>query len=298
MKRRRFFTAFILAFFYIGSGIRLSAEITRLPFFAPEAVFTESPCAFPTCSSWMLLDQVLNQHDAIDTAHCFDLGTIMTFWSARRISVSGLAREIFQFKPNPDNDYKFWSRALVTDLRLTASFKVSRFILGTGYRHDCKHDISDTERTVIHDAVFAQALYPVSAIPFLPNETNVQGGFALEAEANLPTIFQAAEPEPDRGRLSAEGVLVPFRASNGHFRTFIDGRVSLIGRMREDRIAVESCWNVDYIVRAGPSFNAGQGEVSLFYSLERITDGWATVTPEPRTISAVTLLIAFGVSKP
>jgi hypothetical protein len=288
---RRFVT---VVFVLVCVSIRSTAEVTRLPFFTPQATFTEVPGAFPSFSSWMLLDHGLNQNDTPDTAHRFDTGTVFTLYANRGFSVSALARELFQFEPSPDGPFNFWARSLVTDLRLAALAKLPPFIASVGYRHDCKHDISDTRREVIHDAVFLQALFPPRRLPAFPSALNSRIGFSLEAEVNTPLIFQVGEEESDRSRFTAECELVPYATFGGRFLTFLDARVSLLNRESGDRVAVQEPWNVDWLFRAGAELRSGMGGLRLAYGLERVTDNWATLDPMAETISAVTLLLVFG----
>lgn len=185
-------------------------------------------------------------------------------------------------------------RALVTDLRLEAAVSLPPCILGSGYRHDCKHDTGPTAREVIHDTVYVGARVPHRALPFAPPGAHAEAGALFEAEANIPPVFQAAKEEPDAGRLSFEAELVPFATAGGGFRLFADCRVSLLYRRTCARVASSPGWNVDALVRAGAEYRAGVGSVRLAYCLERLTDDWASLSPEPVTISAVTLALVWN----
>jgi hypothetical protein len=251
-----------------------SAEVTRLPFFPVLPAFVAGGTAFPALSGWVLFDHVLNQRDTPDSAQCLDSGALFTLWSTDRLSFGGLAREMFQFKPSPEGDFFFWSRALVTDLRLEAAWRVDPAILVCGYRHDCKHDIEASIRDAIHDTLFAQCVFPAV-------------GIDLEAEFNLPLIFQSADREPDRGRLSAEYQIVPVSSPGGLLSLYADGRCSLINRGSDTRVSVADEWNLDWLVRAGAAMKLGHGGLRLQYALERVTDDWASLTPSPETVSSV-----------
>lgn len=262
---------------------RSFAETTRLPFFAPPAVHTESAQAFPAFASWMEFSHTLNQESASDTAQYLDTGSIMTFWSNDLVAISGIAREILQFRASPEGDWYFWTRAFVTDLGLEAAFSLEPFEVTAIYRHDCKHDAGPVVRDVIHDTLGARVGVPVSPV----------ARFGLEFAANLPTVFQAGPEESDRFRVSAEAELVPFEAADGAWHTFIDGRGSFIVRERGERVAVTSTRDFDWYARAGAEYRAGLGRVRLFYGLERIGDDWADLDPSPEVISAVHLMFVF-----
>jgi hypothetical protein len=270
------------------AALPAAAEVTRLPFFVPAPVFTELPETFPAFRSWISLDHALNQREAPDTAHCFDTGMVLTFWSGDLVSVSGLARELFQFQAHPEGEWMFWSRALVTDLRLEAAVNLEPVTVSAGYWHDCKHDINEMRREMIHDALFARATMAVTT------GANV----AFEAEANLPTVFQTGPAECDRARLTAETELVPFAIVNGRGRFFIDGRVSLVRREANERIAADQEWNADWLVRTGIWFRAGLGNARLSFDIERISDDWVSVRPEAQMIEGISLLILFESRRP
>jgi hypothetical protein len=274
MRRSVFFAGVI----FCGAAFA-GAEVTRLPFLSPVS-FTDTSMLCPAFTSWVDFSHTLNQGAAPDTAHCLDTGSMLTFWSCDRVAISGLARELFLFRESPNGAWQFWARALVTDLRLEAAARVPPFTLGAGYRHDCKHDIAVTAREVIHDAVFARAVLP------LP-----RAEFCVEAEANLPTVFQAGPAESDRARLSAEAEFVPIKRAG--IAPFIGGRASLIRREENGRVAVGAEWNADWLVRTGIDFRAGFGVVRLMYRLERITDDWATIESEPQTLSAISITLRF-----
>lgn len=269
---RRFFV--FSAFLLVIASPPLFAEVTRLPSFPVLPSFVAGGTAFPAMSGWVLFDHVLNQRETPDSAQCLDAGTLFTFWSTDRLSFGALAREMFQFKPSPEGDFFFWSRALVTDLRLEAAWRVDPAILVCGYRHDCKHDIEASIRDAIHDTLFAQCVFP-------------SVGVNLEAEFNLPLVFQSADREPDRFRLSVEYRVVPVTSLGGLFSLYADGRCSLINRDPDTRVAVADEWNLDWLIRAGTVMKLGHGGLRLQYALERITDDWASLTPSPETISSV-----------
>jgi hypothetical protein len=273
-----------LFFFLSYAAAHSAAEATRLPFFTPDAVYAESPQAFPSFASWAEFSHTLNQKDAGDTAQYLDTGSILTFWSNDRVAVSGIFREVLQFRASPIGDWYFWTRALVTDLRLETTFSLSPFDITAGYRHDCKHDAGPVVRDVIHDTFYARVGVPVMRF----------ADFGLECEANLPTVFQAGPEEPDRFRASAEAELVPVASSNGTWRAFIDGRGTFIVRERGERVAVKSSRDFDWLARIGGDFLAGYGSLRFFYSLERISDDWADLDPIPQTVSALHLLFVFN----
>jgi hypothetical protein len=286
----------VLCAFVLVSSVSggIAAEVTSLPFRLPEPVFTETAAALPSAFSWMSVEQVLNQADTPDNGHCLDTGTLFTFFSSERLSARGLAREMFQFRPHPDSDFKFWGRALVTDLRLDCSLSLRPLVFSAGYRHDCKHDINATKRDVIHDALFARLVIEEGNPGFLPAVLNAAAGCAFEAELNLPTLFQASKDESDRARLSAEGSFVPFRTSGGGCSVFIDGRFSLIDRERQDRVAVARSWNADWLLRAGTELRAGRGGVRFSCGVERLTDNWASLDPAPETRASVLFTLFSG----
>ncbi len=269
----------------------LSAEVTRLPFFAPTPAFADAPQALPSALCWMLFNHVLNQDGCPDSGQAFDTGVLFTFYADERLAVTGLAREIFQFRSSPDGAFDFWARALVTDLRLGLDWGLSPFVLGGGYRHDCKHDMGDIERTAIHDALFLRAALP----PIRLDETAMRAGVALEAEVNIDPIFQDAEEEPDRGRLSAECTFIPYRSRGLYPEVSIDGRLSLINGETGGRVSLDDEWKMDWLVRCGISQRLGAGEVRLFYSLERTGDTWAELDPGPETASSLNLAVSCGI---
>lgn len=280
-----------LAFLFVALALsRPAAEVSRLPFFAPGAAFAEcdSARAFPGFLSWAEFTHTLNQGEAVDTAQYLDTGTVMTFWSSDRVAVSGVTREILQFRASPEGDWYFWTRAFVTDLVLEASVSLEPFEVTAGYRHDCKHDAGPVVRDVIHDAFFARVLVPVASV----------AKFALECEVNLPTVFQAGPEEPDRFRATAEAEVVPFATTDGSWRAFAGGRGSLIVRERGERVAVNSVRDFDWVARAGAEYRAGFGRLRLFYGLERVSDDWDDLTPSPEVMSAVHLLLFFTVPAP
>ena len=286
----------VLCAFALASSVPalISAEVTGLPFSLPEPVFTEETAAFPCAYTWMSAEQVLNQGDTPDNGHCLDTGALFTFFSSERFSVRGMVREMFQFRPHPDSDFKFWGRALVTDLRLDFSAALRPLVVSAGYRHDCKHDINATRRDVIHDALFARLALEEGVPSFLPDSLNAQAGCALEAELNLPTLFQVSKEEPDRARFCAEGSFVPFRTVGGLFAVRVDGRFSFINRERQERVAVARSWNADWLLRAGAELRAGKGGVRLSCGLERLTDNWAGLEPEPETRASVVFSLFSG----
>lgn len=257
------------------------AEVTRLPSFPVTPAFVPGGAPFPAMSGWVLFDHVLNQRDTPDSAQCLDAGTLFTFWSTDWLSFGGLAREMFQFKPSPEGEFFFWSRALVTDLRLEAAWRVEPAILVFGYRHDCKHDIEASVRDAIHDTLFAQCVFP-------------SVGVDLEAELNLPLVFQSADREPDRFRLSAEYRIVPVASPGGLLSLYADGRCSLINRGTDTQVSVAEEWNLDWLVRAGAAMKLGRGGLRLQYALERITDDWASLSPSPETVSSVSFSFFSG----
>lgn len=268
----------------------LSAEVTRLPFFAPTPQFTAGPEALPSALCWMLFDHVVNQDSCPDSGQAFDTGILFTFYADGRLAVTGLARELFQFRSSPEGAFDFWSRALVTDLRLGLDWRIDPLVIGGGYRHDCKHDMGDIERTAIHDALFLRGVLP----PFGISGTGIRAGAALEAEVNIDPVFQDAEEEPDRGRLSAECTLIPWRPRGLCPEIRLDGRISLVNRETGGRVRAEDEWNLDWLIRCGLAKRLGAGEVSLFYGLERSVDTWASLEPEPETASSINLLVSFG----
>lgn len=269
------------------------AETTRLPFFTPPAVHSENAQAFPGFTGWAEFGHTLNQESASDTAQYLDTGSIMTFWSNDLVAISGLTREILQFRASPEGDWYFWTRAFVTDLALEASFSLSPFEVAALYRHDCKHDAGEVVRDVIHDTLVARVGVPVTPVSCAPRILNAGAGCYLEGAANLPTVFQDGPEEPDRYRVSAEAQLVPFESTDGSFRAFVDGRASFIVRERGKRVATGSLRDIDWLARAGAEYRAGLGCLRLFYGLERIGDDWADLTPKPQIISAVHLMIVF-----
>lgn len=290
MNRRSLAVAVLL----IWIGAQSMPEATRLAFYPPEALFTDRPCVFPAFSSWMLLDHTLNQAETTNTAHCFDTGSFFTFYADERFSFAGLAREMFQFRASPEDEWRFWARALVTDLRLSLSVNISPFVASAGYRHDCKHDIEKKQREVIHDSAFLQARFPLTRITALVPTLNMHIGMLLEGETNLKTIFQEGPEESDRARFTAEGEFIPCATGDGLFSTFVNGRVSLINRAQVLRVSVASNWNVDALMRTGVELHTGMGGVRLSYSLERITDDWTNLNPTPQTISSISLHLLYN----
>jgi hypothetical protein len=277
----------LTSFWFLLSVVSLPAEVTRLPFLYPAPVFTDEPEAFPHVAGWLALDHTLNQDEFPDSGHCYELGTVFTFFSCKNISVSGIAREMFQFRASPLGDFYLWARDLVTDLRLGVWYDADMVKIGAGYRHDCKHDIETQVRTVIHDALFTQILVPSTPLPVAQDILHPQAALTLEAEININPVFQAAEAEPDKGRITVECELVPVSLFSGTLSVFADGRCSWIYRDEGGRIPVATAWNSDGIFRTGIACHTGKGDIRLFWYYERTTDNWASLTPVPETISAV-----------
>lgn len=290
MNGRRIFSVIFTLLLAVSSH----AEVTTLPFFQPEPRFCDEPTAFPDAFSWIGIAQSLDQRQYPDTAHGFDTGSSLTFFANRNFAIGGMAREIFQFSKHPDGDMKFLSRALVSDLRLTASLDLRPLIATVGYRHDCKHDIGTSEREVIHDALFARLTVPRRKIPLFGPGTDMRMGLNLESECNVTAIFQNALPEPDRARFSAECELVPFTLPSETLGTFLDGRVSLIDRQAQDRVTVDARWNTDWLCRAGVELKGKIGGCRLYYETGRLTDDWAYLDPRPSMLSNIAFLFFAG----
>lgn len=274
------------------SGAPVSAEVIRLPFFPVTPIFSQEPEAFPWISGWFLYNHTLNQNEAPDSGHCYEQGAIFTFFSCGNISFSGLAREMFQFKSSPLGDFYLWARDLVTDLRLYLWYDLDPIKLGAGYRHDCKHDVETEIRTVIHDAFFIQILIPPLSLPVAEAYLHPSAGFNIEAEYNVTPIFQTAESEPDRGRISVECELIPVSLFSDSLYLFADGRCSWIYRENGGEIPIDSEWNIDGLFRTGIDYRAGKGDIRLSYCYERITDDWASLTPLPENISSIEFLVS------
>jgi len=57
---------------------------------------------------------------------------------------------------------------------------------------------------------------------------------------------------------------------------------------------VDGGWNLDWLVRASGVLKLGNGGIRLQYSLERITDDWASLSPSPETVSALSFSFFSG----
>ena len=197
-----------------------------------------------------------------------------------------------RFRAHPDSDFYFWAQDLVTDLRLYVWYNAGYVKVGTGYRHDCKHDMERLVRTAIHDAFSVQLLVPLCLLPICANRLYPRIGFDFEAELNVPPFFQVADFEPDKGRLSAECEFIPVSFFSGSLYAFVDGRGSCIYRESGGRVSADSALNFDGLVRVGARYKIGNGDIRLFYYYERLTDNWGSLNPSAEYISAVEFLIS------
>jgi len=247
------------------------SETTALNFFEKPLEFPSSQAFWGQYQTWTVFDHVLNQGDSPDFAHSLDTGTRFAVYESPTMTVSGLVREVFQFKVHPDSSLLFNPRALVSDLRLDVGFPLGEGSAVVEYRHDCKHEVDTLVlRDAVHDAL------GLSYYPF-PREGAVV--CRLGGEFNLPKIYQTITDEPDLGALSAE-VSAEIPSGEGP-RFYGELKSSLIFRKAGTAVAVSSFWNVDARATCGVILPGKNGGLRVYLRIDRTTDPWVDHRAEP-----------------
>ena len=281
----------------IVSPVLGQAQILRLPPIELTPIFTPSPAFLSGIEGWFDFHYYTDNAGDDYFSHDSEMGILFTLLSTKELSFQAFTREIIQNQVNRivESSLGFWLRALLTDLRLTATLNADLFYIQAGFHHNCKHDIDRyLGRNAVHDTLF---------LGLLLKEIKLRWGsfnyFSLiradlSGELNLPYIFQEVKPEPDKSRISFSVKLSPLVFPK-YGLLFINGQVSLIRRKTtgtevQNVIDPALDWHIQFGYRT-PGKNRA---VVLYYQIEYITVSWADNNPEPHLFKAVGLVISIG----
>jgi hypothetical protein len=263
-------------FFFMALPIMLQAEILAP---LPLARKTESEEGFFTgVSAWTAYYRFLDFSDNSESLQPFsseiDSAADLTLYNGPYLSFSFLYRNIFQNQRHPSGELFVWPRAIITQINPYISFELYDFDILLGYSHDCKHDIETfSGRYAVHDVI---QLYISREFEWIH--------LSLEQAFTVMPFFQAVEPEPDRYRLSIMG---DSSFELGAVELFGSIRASLILREAVSAIPDPVSPALDWNFYVGIRFKGTLGDISLYSSLNYITDPWVVNESPPILLPSI-----------
>ncbi len=294
---KRSINLLILFVFIVLSPVRGRAEILRLPPVLLKPRFTPSFEFLSGISGWFDFHHYTTEAGNDNFSQDSEMGILFTLFSSENISFQALTREIIQNQVNYfiSSSLGFYLRALLTDLRLTATLNAELFYIKAGFRHDCKHDIDRfLGRDAVHDALFLGIASKRFDLRW--SKTSFFSGFkaGFIGEMNLPYIFQEVKPEPDKSRISFS-IKSTVLGYKDYGSVFLNGKVSVIWR----KTAGTDVYNVispaiDWLIQSGYRTPGKNRSLVLYYQNEYITDTWVSNNSVPVHLSSVGVLISIG----
>ncbi len=239
--------------------------------------FSENLLFLSNISGWFDFHHYLNNGGNDNFSQDSELALLFTLVSTNNFSFQAISREIIQNEVNyvVETSLGFYLRALISDLRVIATFKGECLMVSFGFRHDCKHDIDRfMGRNVVHDALFLD--FFSDEIVFEWQNAHIFSSllFGIEGEINLPYIFQEVKPEPDKARFS---LILGFNPVGIRERgnLFIKSKFSVI---RRNTVGFDIYPIVDpaydWNIQGGINISVGRGDIVLYYEAKHITDPW------------------------
>ncbi|MCD6123407.1 MAG: hypothetical protein J7K04_16360 [Spirochaetales bacterium] len=285
----------IFLIFLIFSPLLVEAEILRLPPVELLPVFTPSLTLLSGIEGWFNFLYYTDNAGDEYFSHDSEMGILFTLLSTKEFSLQAFTREIIQNQVNSivESSLGFWLRALITDLRLTATLNAGLFYIQAGFRHDCKHDIDRfLGRNAVHDVLFLSLLLKEIKLRWQVSAFFSSFKIGLLGEKNLPYIFQEVKPEPDKSQisLSAELALI---AHPRYGSLFVNGKVSSIRRKTigtEVNHVIDPA--VDWHIQLGYRTPCIKKSAVLYYQIEYITDPWVNNDLKPHLLKSVGFVIS------
>jgi len=260
-----------------------------------ETVYTPEFTLFPGAGGWIDFHQYNRDEEDMTFGKDYQIALIVPFFSSPRFNLHGMAHEIVQGR-HLTQEEKLWlfsPRMIISDLRFFTGINFRPVELHLGFHHDCAHGIDGfPQRSTIHEAVFTTVITRKLELPW--GDTGFYSSLrgSGEIEFNVLVFLQTEGLEPDRFRFSlwTRGDIA---AHPLYGSIFVSGKYSLIHRETEET-PVQNVLSPghDWYFRAGYRTPGRAGGVSLYYQVERITDGWEDKTPEPRILHALGIVMS------
>lgn len=239
----------------------------------------------PSASAWMGFRHFVPAPGGEMHSHGFDLGADFRLYKYGSFSIEGTARQSLLTRLHPDGQWLFWPAAIYTGLGLRLLAEILPVELALWYRHDCKHDIETYYgRDAVHDGVGASA--SLRRVSWLWGESRIGADLGAQGgcEVFFPPIFQSVDAEPDRFKAFAMLDWEPV-VLDGMPSVFLQAGASLILRTDDTRVVVTEPWTLDWSASAGlrtpRRAESGPGRLSLYAKVERVSDDWMSLTPQP-----------------
>ncbi|NOY07251.1 MAG: hypothetical protein GXP33_00205 [Spirochaetes bacterium] len=287
----------ILFVFIVFSPVPGRTEILRLPPVQLKPRFTPSFELLSGIAGWFDFHHYTTQAENDNFSQDSEMGILFTLFSSENVSFQALTREIIQNQVNyfVHSSLGFYLRALLTDLRLTATLNAELFFIKAGFRHDCKHDIDRfLGRNAVHDTLFLGIDSKRFDLPW--GKTAFFSGFkaGFIGEINLPYIFQEVKPEPDKSRISFS-IKSIILGHKDYGSVFFNGKVSVIQRKTEGTAVYPVISPaIDWLIQSGYRTPGKDRSLVLYYQNEYITDPWVSNNSVPVHLSSIGVLIAVG----
>lgn len=274
----------VLAFFFLlASCACLKAEVTDLPFFLEPASFPLQDVFCGHSQTWLDFEQGLNQQDAPDFGHDFNVGGVFQVFATPKLSWSLMGNEVFEFGAFPGSPLLFDPRAILTNVIVMSDFRLGEATAELWLEHDCNHSV---DQSPLRDAVHTSIAGGLSMGTKERSVLGVPLTFGLRAQetVTVPLYYQGVSPEPKLEDTSLEFHWVPL-GTDKNVEFFVDAKGALIVS-RTDTAVAASPVSFDARGALGVDFLGEKGKVRLFMRLDRTSDPEVSNTPAP-SVTAV-----------